>query len=118
MLDDAASSYKKRDDKLCGYATALSGDRGLPAFTHPFGPPISPYEDAVGAIFRSWGESERSKAFVKSIVPNIFEGLEIGEIVPIEVVSQAEHKDGVVLTARISYDRPYEDSFDTRNRNG
>lgn len=87
-------------------------------FTHPFGPPISPYEDAVGAIFRSWGESERSKAFVKSIVPNIFEGLEIGEIVPIEVVSQAEHKDGVVLTARISYDRPYEDSFDTRNRNG
>lgn len=75
--------------------------------THPFGPPISSYEDAVGAIFQSWGESERSKAFVKLIVPNIFEDYEIGEIVPIEVISQTEHEDGIILTVKINYNPPY-----------
>lgn len=92
-----------------------TADRRL--FTHPFGPPISPYEEAVGKISQSYGESETKAAFAKSIIPNIFDS-EIGEIVPFDVFSQFGHEDGIILTTKINYSRPYEQFPDLKNRNG
>lgn len=78
-------------------------------FEHPYGPN---YSQAVGKIFASrWvsgpDESDVSQAFVEEIIPNVFTktigGIEVQELVPIEVISQAEHQGKLILTARINY---------------
>jgi len=52
-------------------------------------------------------ESDVSQAFVEEIIPNVFTktigGIEVQELVPIEVISQAEHQGKLILTARINY---------------